>query len=199
MSLGSDRGETVIENLVKLESLKGIVSTDEFVLLAKYRARRRYVLGFRSTKIDGLGVGVTEGYFVMLKVSLAFSAVEMLAKVISRKGQLGIHNESVVRAINSGKFDKMLDSIERDNVRRFGPASTPQSFKGGPIPLNSDLTAFVYMLRNFHFHGSFTPTETGLASSSRLRTLMLDLAISTLDAGEVALQKWVRKKSRRTN
>ncbi|MEY3934233.1 MAG: hypothetical protein RLZZ606_832 [Actinomycetota bacterium] len=135
----------------------------------------------------------------MLKVSLAFSAVEMLAKVISRKGQLGIQNESVVRAINSGKFDKMLDSIEKDNLRRFGRASTVVSTKREPLPLNADLTNFVYMLRNFNFHGSFTPTETGLASSSRLRTLMLDLAMSSLEAGEVALQKWVKKKSRRTN
>jgi hypothetical protein len=84
---------------VKLESLKQLVEPDQFVLLSKYRARRKYVLALRSTNIEGLGVGVSEGYFVMLKLSLAFSAVEMLARVISRKGQLGIQSEVVVKEI----------------------------------------------------------------------------------------------------
>jgi hypothetical protein len=141
-------------------------------------------------------MGVSEGYFVMLKLSLAFSAVEMLAKVISRKGQLGIQNEAVVQALNTGKFDRLLSAMDNDNNRRFSKAKKSESKHWRNLPLDSDLTEFVYQCRNFIFHGSYTPTETGLASSVRLRTLVLALAISTLDAGELALEKWVNKKSR---
>lgn len=185
-------------NPVKLESLKQLVEPDQFVLLSKYKARRKYVLALRSTNLEGLGVGVSEGYFVMLKLSLAFSAVEMLARVISRKGQLGIQNEVVVKAINVGKFDKLIVATHNDNKRRFSKVDEADLQRWRNLPLDSDLTDFVYQCRNFIFHGSYTPTETGLASSARLRALVLDLAMSTLDAGELALQNWVRKKSRTT-
>jgi hypothetical protein len=184
------------KSVVSFDKLKKLVSKEEVALLSKFKARRNYVLGLRSTKIEGLGVGVSEGYFVMLKLSLTFSAVEMLSTAISRKGNLGIRNESFIRALNSGKLDKLITAMDRENQRRFPSGKSELIKKWKNLPVDTDLTKFVYQCRNYMFHGSFTPTETGLSTSSQMRVLILDLAMSTLQAGDDSLRMWAKKKAR---
>ena len=179
---------------VNFTALKNFATPQEIRLLAKHRARRKYVIGLRSSTIEGLGFGVSEGYFVMLKLSLAFSSLETLASVISRKGNLGIRNENFVSDLNSGKLDKLLIAMDKDHVRRYTGSEPDLIKKWKGIPLDSDLTKIVYQCRNYMFHGSFTPSETGLASSARLRVSVLGLAMSTLQAGDEALEKWAKKR-----
>ena len=174
-------------------SLKAKLSSDELVLLSKYRARRKYVIGLQPNLNDGLSKSVCEGYFVMLKLSLAFTAIEKLTTLTGQKGNLGIFNPTFVKALNAGRFDKLLVAMDKDNLRRFEKNENPEIHRWKNLPETRELTKFVYQCRNFMFHGSFTPTETGFRSAT-LRHLILELADSTLAAGEIALDKWVAKK-----
>ena len=174
-------------------SLKAKLSSDELALLSKYRARRKYVIGLQPSLNDGLSKSVCEGYFVMLKLSLAFTAIEKLTTLTGQKGNLGIFNPTFVKALNAGRFDKLLVAMDKDNLRRFEKNDNPEIHRWKNLPETRELTKFVYQCRNFMFHGSFTPTETGFGSET-LRHLILELADSTLAAGEIALDKWVAKK-----
>jgi len=174
-------------------SLKAKLSSDELALLSKYRARRKYVISLQPSLNDGLSKSVCEGYFVMLKLSLAFTAIEKLTTLTGQKGNLGIFNPTFVKALNAGRFDKLLVAMDKDNLRRFEKNENPEIHRWKNLPETRELTKFVYQCRNFMFHGSFTPTETGFGSAT-LRHLILELADSTLAAGEIALDKWVAKK-----
>jgi hypothetical protein len=174
-------------------SLKAKLSSDELALLSKYRARRKYVIGLQPSLNDGLSESVCEAYFVMLKLSLAFTATEKLTTLTGQKGNLGIFNPTFVKALNAGRFDKLLVAMDKDNLRRFEKNDNPEIHRWKNLPETRELTKFVYQCRNFMFHGSFTPTETGFRSAT-LRHLILELADSTLAAGEIALDKWVAKK-----
>ena len=179
----------------ELSSLKSLLSEDEFSLLVKYKARKKYVTGLESTNIVGLSHSVSEGYFAMLKLSLSFSAVEMLCTVISRKGNLGIRHQRFTEALNEGLFDKLLQGIDNDSKRRYPRTSHTELESWKSLPADADLTKFIYQCRNYMFHGSFTPSEAGL-TSVRLRSLLLELSLATLDAGEDALLTWTRKQLR---
>jgi len=179
-----------------IESVRASISPTDFILLTKYRARCKYVRGLSSTNIQGLGVKVSEGYFVMLKLSLAFSAIEMIATVTNRRNSLGIRSTSFVSAMHSGKFDRLLKAVDKDNDRRYPKSTSNEYGRWREISSNSDLTRFVAQCRNFMVHGSFSPSESGLSDSKLLRSLILELAEETLVAGDRALELWCLKLKR---
>jgi hypothetical protein len=176
-----------------IESVRDLISPTDFVLLTKYRARCKYVRGLSTANIEGLGEKVSDGYFVMLKLSLAFSAIEMIATVTNRRNNLGIRSSSVLRAMKSGKFDKLLKAIDRDNDRRYPKSISNEYGRWRDVSSNGDLTRFVAQCRNFMVHGSFSPSESGFSDSKLLRSLILELAEETIVAGDKALELWCLK------
>ena len=176
-----------------IKLVENLVSEEDFALLSKYRARSKYVRGLTLSKVQGMSLNVSEGYFVMLKLSLAFSAVEMISKVTHRSNNLGICDKSVVSALNNGRFDKLLMAIDKDNLRRYPKSESNQVGKWKNLHPQRDLTPFVVQCRNFMLHGSFSPSESGLSSSSSLRGMILGLAEASLEAGDMALEKWALK------
>jgi hypothetical protein len=180
----------------QIESVRDLIAPEDFTLLAKYKARCKYVRGLSGTTILGLGERVSEGYFAMLKLSLAFSAIEMIATVTRRRNNIGIHSHSFVRAIKSGKFDKLLKAIDRDNDRRYPNSTSNEYERWRGVNIDADLTRLVAQCRNFMFHGSFSPSESGLSDSKVVRGLMLELAEVTLIAGDKALEVWCLKLKR---
>lgn len=176
-----------------IESVRGRISPTSFILLTKYRARCKYVRGLSTTNISGLRGKVSDGYFVMLKLSLAFSAIEMIATITNRRNNLGIRSTTVAKALKSGKFDKLLKAIDRDNNRRYPNSASSEYDRWREMSSNGDLTRFVAQCRNFMVHGSFSPSESGFADSKLLRSLILELADETLVAGDKALELWCLK------
>lgn len=176
-----------------IESVRDLISPTDFVLLTKYRGRCKYVRGLSTANIEGLGEKVSDGYFVMLKLSLAFSAIEMIATVTNRRNNLGIRSISVVKAMHSGKFDKLLRAIDRDNDRRYPNSTSSEYGRWSEMSISGDLTRFVAQCRNFMVHGSFSPSESGFSDSKLLRSLILELADETLVAGDKALELWCSK------
>lgn len=177
----------------RIDSLRDSLSKEDFTMLAKYRARRDFATGFTHAAIPGMAKSTSEANFVMLKLGLAFTAAELLARVTSQKNNLGIKSPKVAKALNQGKLDKLLKGIEADHLRRY-PKSDPNLFvRWENSTETTDLTALVSQMRNYVFHGSFSPSESGLATSSSVRDLVLELANSTIEASEIALDKWIQK------
>jgi hypothetical protein len=176
----------------RIEAIENILSEEDFAVLSKYCTRRNYAIGFTSGDVAGMTKSTTDAYYVMLKLGLAFTAAELLATVTGQKGSLGIKSESVAKALNEGKFDKMLLGVEADHIRRY-PKTSPNQLKRWKLATaKTDLTTLVSQFRNYMFHGSFSPTESGLAKSKVFRDLVLDLSIQTIDSCEMALEKWLK-------
>lgn len=182
----------------RIEAIESILSKEDFAVLAKYRARRNYAIGFTSGDVAGMTKSTSDAYDVMLKLGLAFTAAELLARVTGQKNSLGIKSEAFAKALNQGKFDRLLQGIEADHLRRY-PKSSPNQFKKWQAATpKTDLTALVSQFRNYMFHGSFSPTESGLAQSKALRDLVLNLSNQTIESCEMALDKWLKSQTSKT-
>lgn len=182
----------------RIQAIESSLSKEEFAVLAKYRARRNYALGFTSGDVAGMSRSTSYAYDAMLKLGLAFTAAELLAGVTGQKNSLGIKSEAFAKALNQGKFDKLLQGIEADHLRRY-PKSSPNQFKKWQAATpKTDLTALVSQFRNYMFHGSFSPTESGLAKSKALRDLVLALSNQTIESCEMALDKWLKTQATKT-
>jgi hypothetical protein len=182
----------------RIQAIESSLSKEEFAVLAKYRARRNYAIGFTSGDVAGMSRSTSDAYDVMLKVGLAFTAAELLARVTGQKNSLGIKSESFAKALNQGKLDKLLQGIEADHLRRYPKSSPNQLKKWQAATAKTDLTALVSQFRNYMFHGSFSATESGLAKSSELRKLVFELANQTIESCELALDKWLKSQTSKT-
>jgi len=178
----------------RIEAIESILSEEDFAVLAKYLARRNYAIGFTSGDVAGMTKSTSDAYDVMLKLGLAFTAADLLARVTGQKNSLGIKSEDFAKALNQGKLDKLLQGIEADHLRRY-PKSSPNLLKKWKQATGTkDLTALVSQFRNYMFHGAFSATESGLAKSPVLRNLVLELATSTIQGSETALDQWLSEK-----
>jgi hypothetical protein len=182
----------------RIEAIESIISKDDFAVLAKYRARRNYAIGFTSGDVAGVTKRTSDAYDVMLKLGLAFTAAELLSTVTGQKNNLGIKSEAFAKALNQGKFDKLLQGIVADHLRRYPKSSPNQLKKWQAATAKTDLTGLVSQFRNYMFHGSFSATESGLAKSSELRKLVFELANQTIESCELALDKWLKSQTSKT-
>jgi hypothetical protein len=182
----------------RIEAIESLISKDDFAVLAKYRARRNYAIGFTAGDVAGVTKSTSDAYDVMLKLGLTFTAAELLSTVTGQKNSLGIKSEAFAKALHQGKFDKLLQGIEADHLRRYPKSSPNQLNKWQAATAKTDLTGLVSQFRNYMFHGSFSPTESGLAKSSELRKLVLELANQTIESCELALDKWLKLQTSKT-
>ena len=178
----------------RIQAIESSLSKEDFAVLAKYRARSNYAIGFTSGDVAGMSRNTSDAYDVMLKLALAFTAAELLARVTGQKNNLGIKSQAFVDALNQGNFDKMLKGVEADHLRRYPNSSLNLVGKWKAATPKTDLTALVSQFRNYMFHGSFSPTESGLAKSEFLRNLVLELANQTIESCELALDNWLKSR-----
>lgn len=168
-----------------------------FGLLAKYKARASFARGLRNTSNEDLSLESSEAYFVFLKLSLAFTALELLDAATGHSKSLVIHNIGISKRLATGKLNKLLDQIlestptrERQRVER-----ALDSLKiGGTELAQNNLLGFLELCRHLMFHGAFTPSGSGLSKSPVNRQLLLEFSSDALTAGDAFLEKWLAKK-----
>ena len=166
------------------------LSKDEFAWLAKYKARSTYARGMVYQPVGGLGEGTSHGYYVMLKVSLAHTALEVLGNATGNN--IPVTNAALSNALRAGVFNKLLESSGRALTRKAGLEFAPSLPKyAEPDSQHSDLKSFLGLCRNLMFHGTFSPSESGLSSSANRRKLLLTLADDCLAQCETHLDRWL--------
>ena len=177
--------------------LKPQIDEQTYSLLAKYKARADFALGLRNTPNEKLGIDTTEAYFVFLKLSLVYSALELLDQATGRRRAINVTNFRVSYELASGKFNKLLSQIEESTPSRAKAKVQKTvdqiSSKVGNFSRNN-LYDFIGLCRHLMFHGAFTPAGSGLAKSKYHRELLLGLAIEAIRAGDAYLENWVATK-----
>jgi hypothetical protein len=166
----------------KLNELKHDLPGSHFARISKYQARSTYTRQLRSTKIDGLSSATAEGYFVMLKLSLAYSSIELINPSVINN--LKIVSQSTAQMILAGKFDLLIDAMVKSPKVRDYKSAIDDEWRAS-LQLDSDLLPFIRQARHLMFHGAFSPSEAGLtilAKQSQLLTLAEEALTQTDEA-----------------
>lgn len=183
---------------VKARKLKGELEPSTFAAIARYKARSSYARGFRNTTNENLGLATSEGYFVFLKLALAYSSLEVLVS-ISEGSVPVVRNLRVSNAIAKGRFDTLLNLILETTSKR-SRAKVEQAISNLKGPRSKywdqNLFEFVGFCRHLMFHGAFSPAGAGINRSKILRELLLALAYDSLNAGDNLLEKVLNKRLR---
>lgn len=173
----------------KLTELKGQLPEKHFARISKYQARSTYARELRSTRIQGLSPALAEGYFVMLKLSLAYSAIELIHPTVVNN--LVVTDSKVAPALRAGKFTKLIEAISNSSN---GHDSKPEVTKAWAADADNqtNLLPLIKHCRHIMFHGAFSPNETGMTLLSR-QTLLLGLGIKALESTDAALETRITK------
>ena len=179
----------------KILKIKAQLTQEQFALLAKYKARSVYARNLESAPVSGLSKETSDGYFVMLRLSLAYTAIEMLDKATGNSHAIEIRSHKFTAALSAGFFDGLLEAIRKStpaNKKAKVEIQIEDLLSGNDT--NCDLLVLMELSRHLMFHGAFSPNETSLVSSSRRRRLVSLLAFDALDAADSFLEKWVSKR-----
>lgn len=173
----------------KLSEIKSQLPENHFARISKYQARSTYTRQLRSTKIDGLSSATAEGYFVMLKLSLAYSSIEVINRSVINN--LKVVSQSTAKMILAGKFDKLIDAMVKSPKVRDYKSAIGDEWRAS-LQLDSDLLPFIRQARHLMFHGAFSPSEAGLTTLAK-QSQLLTLAEEALAQADEALITRVTK------
>ena len=171
------------------------MSSTEFAKGARYRARLKLAKGLRNLPLSDVSEATTESYFVLLKLSLAYSALEALESLVGR-GSIQVIDDRFHSALELGQFDRLVKHLVA--AAKDQPRATDaelRAFCGSPIP--KDLRPLVKHARHVVFHASVTPYSLKLQGSPERRKMILGLANATLDACEQSFTRYVQRVKQR--
>jgi len=175
---------------------RDLLSKKEFSRASQYRARYEFARDFRDLIIPSASLETRESYFVLLKLGLAYSAIETLENLLEKRRRVVVKDEAFAAALESGEFDKLLSHL-RDRATRNGHDNRIYLDKyDNPRP-GENLADLVRNSRNVVFHGSITPNSIGLGASKRRRELVLGLANSSLFACNREFARWAKEIDKR--
>ncbi len=133
---------------------------------AKFASRYKFAGQLNSMELLGYSVGSSKVYKILLRLCLAYSALEQLQALVNQKN-LAIKNDQLSKDIKSEKFRKFQDflidesdeALERE-LRKFLSSNGDTNL--GPV---------VRAIRHSMFHGSLNPSRAGLGTKSALAFL----------------------------
>lgn len=168
---------------------KDRVSATEFAKGAQYRARFKLATGFRNLLLSDVSPATAESYFVLIKLSLAYSAIEAVEALVGRNS-VQVLDDEFHRALELGHFERFLKHLMLAASSQARPTDLELiDFSSGAVPKN--LRPLVKHSRHVVFHASVTPSSLKLQNSPERRRLLLGLANATLDSCEQAFKRYV--------
>jgi hypothetical protein len=171
---------------------RDVLSRQEFSRASQYRARYEFARDFRDFNIPKSSDQTKESYFVLLKLGLAYSAIEILENLLDRGRRVMVKDEAFAAALGTGEFRKLLSHL-RNRANRNGSDNSKYLDKYEKPRPGENLADLVRHSRNVVFHGSITPTSIGLGSSKKRRELVLGLANSSLVACNREFARWAKE------
>jgi len=171
--------------------LKDRVSQTEFSKASRYRARLKLASSFKGIVLDNVAPATNGSYFALLKLSLAYSALESLES-LTGKNSIIVTDRDFHQSICRREFDKLLRHLISAAKQQSRPTHGELEKYLLEDP-DQDLTSIVKHSRHAVFHASITPNSLLLQSSQERRELLIGLANSTLFACETGFDKYVAK------
>ena len=141
--------------------------------------------------LESISPATASSYFVLLKLSLAYSALEALES-LTGKNSIRVRDQRFHIALSQHQFDKLIQHLIYAAKNQVRPTDGELEKYLVDKP-DEDLTAIVKHSRHAVFHASITPNSLRLQNSIERRDLLLGLANSTILACESAFDTYVKK------
>ena len=135
--------------------------------LAKFAARLRMAANLESVQIANFSEESSRGYLALMKISFAYSALEIISKDKAIKGRIAIVNPRLANTLKSEKF-RTLQEYLRGSAKTKTTRDELEKFFAGS---SSDLIPVIRAIRNTMFHGVLTPHTGGTPTKTRLKAL----------------------------
>jgi len=165
------------------------VTRTELAKASRYRARLQLAIGFRDLPLANVSIATAESYFVLVKLALAYSALEALES-LTGKNSVRVTDKLFHHALCQGQFEQLIQHLIAAAKDQRRPTDEELAkYMGLEAP--QDLTPIVKHSRHAVFHASATPNSLKLQSSPERRRLLLGLANSTLAACENSFDRFV--------
>jgi hypothetical protein len=164
------------------------ISSHEFHIFIDLRTRVEMVEKLKSIKFSGYSSDTSNAYECLLKVALAWSALDRVMALTGRKDNFNITNAALSSAIKSGRFEKMINALKELK-------GTELSNKGllndlGQNKASTKLNRLAKAIRNSMFHGTLNPTKVGLVNASSKQQMLNSLAEAILDTCVSEFELW---------
>ena len=140
--------------------------------LARFATRYRFAGQLKSIELLGSSSTANELYTLVLRISLAYSALESLDKHLGDRKS--VKSENVASMLRSKNLSKFMDFIIGESDKSL--SNRLKTFYDSKK--SSDVRPIIEALRHSMFHGQFNPTASRLSTKSGREMLgELDLAI----------------------
>lgn len=171
---------------------------------SRFLARLKFARHLSAIEVQSLSVASKDSYFTLLKLGLAYSAVEACEGLIGEGRRVKIVDTDFSAALRAGELDALLRHLKLEAMKALEKRATRGNMpKVAPLaafdslPFPEDLAEIVRHSRNLVFHASITPSTIGLQGSNKRRELLLGLAESSLLAAEREFESWMERVARR--
>lgn len=132
-------------------------------LIAKFAARYRFAGQLQSIEIHQLSPGNRDAYLEVLRLSLAYSAFEILVKVRDLQGSASLKSLDLAETYRSARLSEfhffLLDSTRGNALQRQLDGLHQSQHDSNVLPV-------VAATRHLMFHGLLNPSAAGLGSKS---------------------------------
>jgi len=152
---------------------------------AKFASRYKFAGQLNSIELLGYSTKSSEVYKVLLRLCLAYSALEQL-QVLVRQKNLPIKNEHLAKELKSEKFRKLQDFL----LSESDEALERQLRKFLTSKRDANLGPVVRAIRHAMFHGSLNPSRAGLGTKSAFAFLE-NLGKTLFKTMDVTFTKWL--------
>ena len=153
-----------------------------------FAARYAMAKALPEFSFNDFSSATSDGYYVALKLSLAYTAFESLESAINENKRLKILSKEIAIELRNKSNASLLTSIvNHKNVDQ----SLKRKLIGFINQDDDDLRYFIYCVRNLMFHGSLTSNLLKLNQSKKRRKMLRDLSELTLEVADTRFTKYV--------
>lgn len=140
--------------------------------LAQCNARYRAARQFTSMKFAGMGADASEGYSLLMKVSLSYSALESLESTFgsphgAKLDFIAARSQSLATEFRGLYFEKLMDDL----ASTITVKAIQRNFDAMRNADSDDVRSIAQAIRNAFFHPRVTPSGLNLSSATRKNAL----------------------------
>ena len=174
----------------KFVALKASYSASEFAAFSRFRARYKLARGLESITVERMAQATVDSYFVALRVTLAYTALESLENALCVGPGTQVTDEKLLEQLLAERNSEMCEALLNSIDPKFHP-NEREKFQKLLDGESKNLRIAAYAVRNLMAHGVLTANRLGLDKSKARRNLLNDLAECVLAAANARFAKHV--------
>lgn len=160
--------------------------------LSRFQARYSLTNSLRKLSIKDASAEMSDSYLQIIRVTMAYSALEILENAISARNQIKIVDDKLAAELRKPSNQKLLEDLHK-SIKGKESSKLHKSLQNFIDAESEDLRPVVYAIRNLFSHGTLSANRLRLLQSKSRRKLLENLADTTLIACDVRFNKYVKK------